>query len=134
MKVINALGLDHYSATLAKPSKTAEAYREHSLQHLNTAELCAAQGVAYEPLVFTCQGGCEAHAESILTRIATCIDKCEGVDAASVKAEMMESISLCIERSVARAIHRRATTRQTRKTQTLRSLEEAASRIAAEDE
>ena len=66
--------------------KAAEAYRDQAMLHQNTAALCAAQGIAYEPLVLTCKGGCESHVEAILSRIAAGIAKCEGVDAATVKA------------------------------------------------
>ena len=126
IKVINALGADHYNATLGGPLKAAEAYREQALLYQDTQALCAAQGIAYEPLVFTCQGGCEKHAEAILSRIAVSIAKCEGVDAATVKAEMMEDISLCIGRSVAHAIQKRGRPAHTKKSHIQRVLEEAA--------
>ena len=126
VKIINALGPDHFTATLSGSLTAAEAYREQAMAHQNTADLCAAQGIAYEPLVFTCQGGCERHAEAILTRMAGCIAKCEGGDAARIKAEMMEDISYCIGRSVAQSVLKRGTTARSRQTLVHRALEEAA--------
>ena len=35
----------------------AENYREAQREHLNTAELCASRGIAYESMVFTKQAG-----------------------------------------------------------------------------
>ena len=134
VKIINALGPDHYNATLGGPLKAAEACRDQALLHQNTAALCEAQGIAYEALVFTCQGGCESHAEAILSRIAAAIAKCEGVDATSVKAGMMEDISLCIGRSVVHAIQKRAQPVRTSEWPVLRSLEEAAESDAEDDE
>ena len=134
VKIINALGPDHYNATLSGSLKAAEAYREQALLHLNTAAMCAAQGVAYEPLVFTCQGGCEGHAEAILSRIAACIAKCEGVDAATIKAEMMEDISLCIGRSVALAVQKRSMKVRSPQSYVHRALEEAAGRDTGDAE
>ena len=134
VKIINALGPDHYISTLGGPLKAAEAYRDQALLHQNTAALCAAQGIAYEPLVFTCQGGCESHAEAILTRIAAAIAKVEGVDAAGIKAEMMEDISLSIGRSVVHAIQKRGQPAPARMSRVQRSLEEAAASDDEDDE
>ena len=134
MNTINALRPDHYNATLGAPLKAAEAYRDQALLHQNTAVLCAAQGIAYEPLVFTCQGGCEGHAEAILSRIAAGIAKCEGVDTASIKAEMTEDISLCIGRSVVHAIQKRGRPARVGTSHIRRCLEEAAEGDYDDDE
>ena len=124
---LSSLGPGHYDATLADPLKAAEAYREQACLHQRTAELCAAQGIKYEPMVFTCQGGCEGHAEAILSQIATSVAKVEGAAAATVKAELLEEISLCIRRSVARAVARRAPAARRGKICAIRrALEEAA--------
>ena len=96
--------------------------------------MCEAQGIAFEPLVFTCQGGCEGHAEAILSRIATSVGKCEGVDAAVIKAEMMEDISFCIGRSVAKAVHKRGQITGSRRSHTQRALEEAAQRYSVDED
>ena len=87
-------------------------------------------------MVFTCQGGCEGHAEAIISRIATGIAKCEGVDAATIKAEILEDISLCIGRSVVQAIQKRGKPARTKISHIQRALEEAAERnlVTADDE
>ena len=85
----------------------AEAYRQQQIEHLNTGEMCAAQNVSYQPLVFTIQGGCERHAESLLSRIAAAVAKCENTSPMEAKAELMQSISISLVRSAAKAIERR---------------------------
>ena len=69
IKVINALGPDHFEATLRGSLCAEEAYRDDRRLHLDTARLCAEQRIGYEPLVFTRQGGCERHAEALLSQI-----------------------------------------------------------------
>ena len=107
IKVINALGQDHIDDTMNDPLKAAEAYREKALLHNRTAERCQAQDIRYEPVVFTCQGGVEGHAESILSLVAQAVAKAEEVEAAVIKADMLERLSICLARHVARAIIRR---------------------------
>ena len=107
VKVINALGRTHLEESANDGLAAAEAYRQQQIEHLNTGNLCAAQNVSYQPRVFTIQGGCERHAEAVLSRIAAGVAKCESANAMEVKAEMMQRISLCLVRSAARAIERR---------------------------
>jgi len=57
VKVINALGNDHFQSTLEAPLAAADRYREESMEHQSTAQQCADSGIKYEPLVFTAQGG-----------------------------------------------------------------------------
>ena len=85
----------------------ANAYREHALEHQETARKCKENGVRYEPLVFTVQGGIQANAEAVLSDLASAVAKAEGRDDKVVKAELFEDISLRITRAVARAIARR---------------------------
>jgi hypothetical protein len=108
VKVINALGTDHYSDTSQGPLVAAEAYREKSLALNQTAERCRVQGIVYEPLVFTSQGGCEKHAEGIIAQIAEATARAEDLEAAAVKADIFEQISACLARHTARAISRRS--------------------------
>jgi hypothetical protein len=107
VKVINALGLDHLNETTSGPLKAAEAYREKALLHNQTAERCQAQGISYEPLVFTCQGGVERHAEKMISQIADAVAKAEETDACVVKADFLERIGICLARHTARSIFRR---------------------------
>ena len=68
---------------------------------------CAAHGVRYEPLAFTTQGGCETHAEAVLSQIAEAAARAEGRETGALKAEILETISLSIMRSMAKAVLRR---------------------------
>ena len=107
VKIISALCPSHYNETLRGPLVAAEAYRERSFDHLQTRALCAEKGVRYEPLVFTVQGGCERHAEAIISRIAESVAKVEERDRTAVKGEILEAIALCIARAASRAVMRR---------------------------
>ena len=110
IKVINALGQGHFVATTRNGVAAAESYRDTQMQHLNTASLCRERRICYEPVVFTTQGGVEGHAEAILSRIATAVAANEDAEAAEVKAEMLQTISLSLARSVAKAVRRRRPT------------------------
>jgi hypothetical protein len=107
IKVINALGPGHYQDTLDGPLVAAAKYREESCNRANVRTRCAAKGVRYEPLVFTTQGGCEKHAEAILSQIADKVAQAECRDPGKVKAEIFQAICMSIMRSVAKAIARR---------------------------
>eukprot|EP00973_Karenia_brevis_P021418 2943942-Karenia_brevis.AAC.1 len=107
VKIINALGPSHLQETLGGSLVAAANYREHAFNHLDTRARCAAKGVRYEPLVFTTQGGCERHAEALISQIAAAVAQVEDIQAAQVKAEMLETICQSIMRSVAKAVIRR---------------------------
>ena len=107
IKVINALGAGHYQDTLDGPLVAAVKYREASCNRANVRTRCAAVGVRYEPLVFTTQGGCEKHAEAIISQIVDKVAEAECRDAGKVKAEILQTICMSIMRSVAKAIARR---------------------------
>ena len=108
VKVINALGSDHLGHTLQGSLAAADEYREHSLEHQDTARRCLENGVRYEPLVFTLQGGVQANAEAILSELAGAVAKAEGRVAKVVKSEILQNVSLTLTRAAARAIARRA--------------------------
>ena len=55
VKVINALGYNHYLETLDGPMVAAENYRETASLRDDVRARCAARGVRYEPVVFTTQ-------------------------------------------------------------------------------
>ena len=107
VKVINSLGQGHFQDTLQGPLVAAEKYRDASTVRNNVRARCAAKGVRYEPLVFTTQGACERRAEAIISQIADKVAQVEGRDPAKVKAELFESLSMSIARSVAKAVVRR---------------------------
>ena len=107
IKVINSLGVGHYADTLEGPLVAAGKYRDAASARDNVRAKCAEKGVCYEPLVFTAQGGCEKHAEAIISQIADNVAQAECRDKGKVKAEMLETISMSIARSVAKAVIRR---------------------------
>ena len=107
VKVINALGQGHITDTLDGPLQAAAKYRDWACDHLRTRPRCAERGVRYEPVVFTVQGGCEAHAEALLSQIADAVGRAEGQHPAIIKKEMLEAISMSIMRSAAKAVLRR---------------------------
>ena len=61
----------------------------------------------YEPLVFTTQGGCEKHAEAIISKIADKVSQVESRDVGKVEAEFLKAICMSIATSVAKAVMRR---------------------------
>ena len=73
VKVINGLGQSHLEASRGDGLAAAEIYRQEQIEHLRTGELCAAQDISYQPLVFTARGGCERHAEALISQIAKSI-------------------------------------------------------------
>ena len=48
--------------------------------HQDTVRRCLEHGVRYEPTVFTAQGGCQPHAESMISQIVVAIGKAKGAD------------------------------------------------------
>ena len=97
-----------------------------------TAERCMAQDIRYEPLVFTCQGGVERHAESALSQIAEAVAKAEDVEAAIIKTDLLERICVCLARHSARAVIRRMPKKvQTNLAPMLRCLREVVDEHAA---
>ena len=107
IKVINALGPTHFNETLGGALAAAAKYRDYSISHLDTGARCAARGIKYMPLVFTTQGGCEVHAEAVISQIAAAIASAEGCSSAAIKSDMMQMILMINARSVAKAISRR---------------------------
>ena len=85
----------------------AAEYRRKACEFNNTAALCAAQGITYEPVVFTVQGSIEKRAEAILSQLADRVAEVEGKDGAAVKAELLERPSITIARHAANAIIKR---------------------------
>jgi hypothetical protein len=107
IKVINALGADHRDATIEGPVKALSVYRRKALATNSTERLCADQGITYEPLVFSVQGGIEPRAEAILSMIAKQVALEEGADVANIKSMILEDIAFTLVRKGARAISRR---------------------------
>ena len=77
------------------------------MEHQGTARRGLEQGVRYEPLVFTTQGGIQRNAEAILSELASSVARVECRGAAEVKVELLQDVSLSLARSVASAVRRR---------------------------
>ena len=107
VKVINALGNNHLGHTLQGALLAADEYREHSLEHQDTARRCQENDVRYEPLVFTVQGGIQANAEAILSDLAAAVARAEGRDEKVVKGEILQDLSMRLTRAAAKAVARR---------------------------
>ena len=107
IKVINGLGPEHYSDALVGGLQAADKYRIRAMEFQDTAALCARQGVKYEPLVFTAQGGMQANAEAIIGSIAQSIAKVEGTEPGVVKAAIIADLSRTLVRAASRALSRR---------------------------
>ena len=90
----------------------ADRYREHAMDHQSTEQLCADAGIKYEPLVFTSQGGVQRNAEAVIAQLAEVIARVEAKDAASIRAEMLQDVSLTLVRHAAQAINKRRPRRQ----------------------
>lgn len=107
VKVIHALGANHFEMTLQSSQSALAAYRDEQMGHLDTFAQCSARGSRYEPMVFSAQGGCHSDAEGILHQIAQAVADDEGISKSVLKAEMMEQLAISLARSAARAIVRR---------------------------
>ena len=125
VKVINGLGQDHLAASSVDGLGAAEAYREQQKEHLNTAALCSERGIAYEPIVFTAQGGIGRHTEAFLSRIAAAIASEEEISAAEAKSSLIQTISRSLARSAAKAVARRKPPTPTTSRSLSRALAEA---------
>ena len=82
-------------------------YRQQQIEHLGTSELCAPQGISYQPMVFTARGGCDRHAEAVISQTSKAVAKCENPSQMDSKAEPVQRISLSLARSASKAIERR---------------------------
>ena len=106
--VINAVGQGHCDRTAERPLGAAIAYSRRKTLYRNTGAQCAAEGIAFEPIVFEAQGGIEPRAAAILHRIAEKVATIEGADPARIKAQMLQRLAVIIARQNAAAILRRA--------------------------
>ena len=107
VKVINALGAEHFTDSLVSGLQAADQYRIQAMEFQDTAARCSQQGVRFEPMVFTCQGGIQSNAEAILTSLAESVAKVEGTAPALVKANIVADISRTLVRAASRALLRR---------------------------
>ena len=69
------------------------AYYDSQMSADDTAARCQANGVRYQPMVLTVQGGFESHAEEVLTRVYTAASQIIGEPASQIKADSVEIIS-----------------------------------------
>ena len=107
IKVINACGRRHCATGDGpEPDRAFERYANQAGQYQRTAELCAAQGIQYMPMVFSAQGGTSKASDGMVTRLAKLVESQEGVPEAEVR-QFLQSCSLLLAQQAVRAHVRR---------------------------
>jgi hypothetical protein len=86
---------------------TADAYARHKESHLNTAALCASQGVAFVPMVAETTGLWETGAARVLRHIAAAAAARSGDSADIAYSTLLQELSVVIRSFRARAALRR---------------------------
>jgi hypothetical protein len=86
----------------------ASAYASHKRSHLQTEEECAAQGVAFLPLVAETSGGWGADGLKVLRRLAKASAAKAGGDESAAVGQLLQRLCVTIRRAKARAVLRRA--------------------------
>ncbi|CAE7222298.1 icd2 [Symbiodinium natans] len=105
--VINALGSSHWQTSCREIGGAAAAYAQKKRRHLDTAAHCQAEGISFQPVVFTSQGTMTKEASSILRGIAEAISVAEGGCPAQLCEEIFERVAILIARANSRAVTRR---------------------------
>ena len=77
--------------------------------HLNTATLCAQQGVHFMPVVAESTGAWEPEASKLLLQLSPSTAAQAGEDAAALHADLLQELSVVIRSHRARAVLRRRT-------------------------
>ena len=85
----------------------ADAYARHKESHLNTAALCASQGVAFVPMVAETTGLWETGAARVLRHIAAAAAARSGDSADIAYSTLLQELSVVIRSFRARAALRR---------------------------
>ena len=85
----------------------APAYEETKKSHLDTAAVCAAQGLTFVPLVAEPSGGWGPTGVTTLKRLARAVDLKTGEPAGSARVRIFQQLSVALRRASARAILRR---------------------------
>ena len=70
---------------MAGQLEAAKRYSQKKCDHQDTKRKCAEEGITFEPIVFTCQGGVDGRAAAILHRIAECVAAAEDKEVATIK-------------------------------------------------
>ena len=85
----------------------AAVYADRKRGYRDTAAKCLEAGIYFQPVVLTKQGCMAKESGAVLHGIAESVAACEGLQAAQVREEMLERISVLVSRSVAQSIIRR---------------------------
>ena len=86
----------------------AKAYEERKRAFLNTADLCAQQGILFVPLVAECTGGWGEDSLKALRHLAQAAADRRGREKGEVLTEILQSLCIIIRSAKARAVLRRA--------------------------
>ena len=110
-KVVNPLGVTRGSreggGARPEPLEAARAYAAEARERL--AAHCEEAGVRYHVVALEATGGVEdKEALPLLHRVAAAVAAAEDKEVATVKAELLERLSLELVRSAAQAVLRRA--------------------------
>ena len=96
------------SETLAEAGRhalaAASAYAQLKATHLNTAQMCAAQGIRFRPVVAESTGAWETDASHILLLLSRGAAAREGSDPGALHACLLQELSVAIRASHARAV------------------------------
>ena len=85
----------------------AAAYARSKEAYLDTARVCAAQGVAFQPMVLESTGAWEKGSGKILWHIARAVAVSEGAKPATMHSTMLQELSVVARSHRARAVLRR---------------------------
>ncbi|CAE7483229.1 unnamed protein product [Symbiodinium natans] len=85
----------------------AAAYRQVKMDHLQTAQLCSAQGVRFVPMVLEATGAWETSAAKILLHISRAVATRTQTEPAVAHAELLQELCVAVRVHRARAILRR---------------------------
>jgi hypothetical protein len=96
------------AALAADGGHAATSYEERKRQHLNTATQCQAQGIQFQPLVAeACGGGWGPGAVKVWKQLAALVAARSGASPGEAKDQLMQSLSVALQRENARALLRR---------------------------
>ena len=88
--------------------QAAAAYEQTKKAHLDTAAVCAFQGLTFVPLVAEPSGGWGPTGVTTLRRMARAVELRTGEPAGSANVRILQQLSVALRRASARAILRRS--------------------------
>ncbi|CAE7257961.1 unnamed protein product [Symbiodinium microadriaticum] len=99
--------LESLAQASQEATSSAGAYAQTKADHLQTARVCAEQGVRFQPMVVECTGAWDKAAAKVLWEIARAVAAREGADGQALHGELLQELGVTARRFRARAILRR---------------------------